>query len=190
MNIKNFFDKVRRYYIYVMMYIITDASKKALFLKKRKVFHYIGENVCIKTTLLPAEPFLVSLHNNVFLAAGVRLVTHSLTCEIFNRKLRRNDFYCQHGKIEIHENVFVGAGATIMYGVTIGRDSIVAAGAVVTKDIPSGSVVAGIPAKVIGKFEDSMKKADEFSKYYRGKMKGNTVAEMLSLRPIEFDIDK
>lgn len=173
-----------------MMYIITNGPKKARFLKKQKIFHYIGNNVSIKTTLLPAEPFLVAIHDNVRLAAGVRLITHSLTCEVFNKMTNRSDFYCQHGKIEIHDNVFVGAGATIMYGVTIGNNCIIAAGAIVTKDVPSGSVVAGVPAKVIGKFDESMKKADKFSENYRGKIKGNTVAEMLRIMPIEFDIDK
>jgi acetyltransferase-like isoleucine patch superfamily enzyme len=183
-------NKLKRYYIRFMMYAITDGVKKARFLKRHKIFHYIGENVSIKTTMLPAEPFLVALHNNVRLAADVRLITHSLTCEVFNKMTGRKDFYCQHGKIEIHENVFVGAGAIIMYGVTIGRNCIVAAGAVVTKDVPDGSVVAGIPAKIIGKFEDSMEKANQFSNHYRGKMKGNTVAEMLTIHPIKFDIDQ
>lgn len=184
------FDKIKRYYIRLMMYIIADGPQKAIFLKKQKIFHYIGNNVSIKTTLLPAEPFLVAIHDNVRLAAGVRLITHSLTCEVFNKMTNRKDFYCQHGKIEIHNNVFVGAGAIIMYGVTIGSNCIIAAGAIVTKDVPSGSVVAGVPARVIARFDDCMKKADEFSEMYRGKIKGNTVAEMIKIRPIKFDIDK
>lgn len=72
-------------------------------------------------------------------------------------------YKCQFGKIEIHSNVFVGAGATIMYNVTIGENVIVAPGAVVTKDVPSGTIVGGIPAKVIGSFEASRRKAEEFS---------------------------
>lgn len=52
--------------------------------------------------------------------------------------------------IHIGKNVWVGANATVLPGVTIGDGAIVAAGAVVTKDVPPNTIVAGIPAKVIG----------------------------------------
>lgn len=53
----------------------------------------------------------------------------------------------------IEDNVLVGANAVILEGVRVGANSVVAAGAVVTKDVPSGTVVAGIPAKVIKAFD-------------------------------------
>jgi acetyltransferase-like isoleucine patch superfamily enzyme len=46
-------------------------------------------------------------------------------------------------------NVWIGAAATILPGVTIGADSVVAAGAVVTHDVPAATVVAGVPAMVV-----------------------------------------
>lgn len=49
--------------------------------------------------------------------------------------------------IVIERNVWIGTGATILEGVTIGRDSVVAAGAVVTRDVRERSLVAGVPAK-------------------------------------------
>lgn len=55
-----------------------------------------------------------------------------------------------HG-IHIKRNVWIGAAATIMPGVTVGENSVVAAGAVVTRDVPDNVVVAGIPAKIIKK---------------------------------------
>jgi len=49
----------------------------------------------------------------------------------------------------IKRNVWIGASATILPGVTVGENSVVAAGALVNKDVPPTTVVAGIPAKVI-----------------------------------------
>lgn len=53
------------------------------------------------------------------------------------------------GPIVIKRNAWIGAGATILPGVTIGENSIVAAGAVVSRDVPPNTVVAGVPAKVV-----------------------------------------
>ncbi|MFB9080681.1 DapH/DapD/GlmU-related protein [Flavobacterium procerum] len=53
------------------------------------------------------------------------------------------------GAVHIKKNAWIGTAATILSGVTIGENSIVAAGAVVTKDVPDNTIVGGIPAKVI-----------------------------------------
>jgi acetyltransferase-like isoleucine patch superfamily enzyme len=50
----------------------------------------------------------------------------------------------------IKRNVWIGARAIVLKGVTVGQDAVVAAGAIVTKDVPQGAVVAGVPAKVVG----------------------------------------
>ncbi len=64
----------------------------------------------------------------------------------------RNTTYAS--PITIGKNVWVGSGATILPGVTIGDRAVVAAGAVVTKDVPEGTVVAGVPAKVVKTIEE------------------------------------
>lgn len=182
---------IKRYIIRLYVLLQPNGYKKAMWLKRHKVFHYIGENVSYKTTLLPAEPFLVAIHDNVWLAAGVRLVTHSLTCDVFNNMDGTDMYKCQFGKIEIHSNVFVGAGATIMYNVTIGPNVIIAPGAVVTKDIPAGSVVGGVPAKIIGSFEESREKAKIFSSSVNklGGQNKIAVKDLLAYHPVKFDID-
>lgn len=57
--------------------------------------------------------------------------------------------------VVIGENVWIGSNATILPGVTIGENAVVAAGAVVTKNVPQNTVVAGVPAKAIKKITDS-----------------------------------
>lgn len=186
---KKWYDVLRRMWIRWNMLIISDPCKKANWLRKHNIFHYIGENVNYKSVLLPAEPFLVAIHDNVYIAADVRLVTHSLVSTVFNNYSKTRNFYAPYGKIEIHSNVFIGAGATIMYGVTIGENCIIAAGAIVTKDVPSGSVVAGVPAKVIGSFYESMCKSENMSACFVGKVKSRAVIDMLQIKPINFNID-
>ena len=56
--------------------------------------------------------------------------------------------------VHIGDNCFIGWHSIVLPGVTIGNDCVIAAGAVVTKDIPAGSIAAGNPARVIGKTED------------------------------------
>lgn len=55
--------------------------------------------------------------------------------------------------IVVKDNVWIGAHATILAGVTIGENAVVAAGAVVTRDVPANTVVGGVPAKVIKRIE-------------------------------------
>jgi acyl-[acyl carrier protein]--UDP-N-acetylglucosamine O-acyltransferase len=78
----------------------------------------------------------------------------------FNKKLD------SVGPIDILDNCFIGYGSIIMPRVTIGPNSIVAAGAVVVKDVPPGVVVGGNPAKVICTLEEVLAKVEERSATY------------------------
>lgn len=183
------FDALKRYIIQFKMIAIRDGWKKAAFLKKNKIFHHIGEHCYYQSTVLPAEPFLVSLHDNVAISAGVRLVTHSAAHAVYNYQDDTDEYICRHGKIEIHDNVYIGADAIINMGVTIGSNVIVAAGAIVTHDVPDNSVVAGVPAKIIGTYEEAKQKHKEYSAKYveLGLKEPCTVREMINAIPVSFD---
>lgn len=64
--------------------------------------------------------------------------------------VNRDDFFAKDGAVEIGDYVFIGPRAIILPGVKIGRGAVIAAGAVVTKDIAPFKIVGGVPAEVIG----------------------------------------
>ena len=178
-------DKYKRIHLTLKMYLIRNGWKKADFLRKKGIFHHIGKNCYYHSCILPAEPFLVSLHDNVVISAGVRIVTHSSLHEMFNHADKTSHYKCRFDKVEIKDNVYIGADAIINYGVTINSNVIVAAGAVVTKDVPSGVVVGGVPARIIGSYDDVKKKAYEYSKKFDEK--DIYVREMLDKTDIKFE---
>lgn len=98
-----------------------------------------------------SEPHLVTLGDHVELSSEVRILTHDGGVWVFRDEHPAIDHL---RPVVIESNVFVGARATILPGVTIARDSVVAAGSVVTKDVPRGSVVGGNPARIIRTTED------------------------------------
>lgn len=85
----------------------------------------------------------IEIEDNVMLEPGVKLLSEGHPIEVENRQTLTT------GKIHIKKNAWIGANATILQGVTVGENSVVAAGAVVSKDVPDNVVVGGIPAKVI-----------------------------------------
>jgi acetyltransferase-like isoleucine patch superfamily enzyme len=101
------------------------------------------------------EPYLIKIGNHVEVTYGARFITHDGGVWVF----RENDPEIEvFGPIVVEDNVFIGNYAIILPGVTIGRDSVIGAGAVVTRDVPSGSVVAGVPARVIENTEEYAQK--------------------------------
>jgi acetyltransferase-like isoleucine patch superfamily enzyme len=86
----------------------------------------------------------VNIADQVMIAHKVNLVTAGHPVEPDKRRT-----YITAQPITLETNVWIGAAATILPGVTIGADSVVAAGAVVTHDVPPATLVAGVPATVI-----------------------------------------
>jgi acetyltransferase-like isoleucine patch superfamily enzyme len=103
----------------------------------------IGRNVFINFDCTFLDLGGITIDDNVMLAPKVSLLSEGHPVTVNDRQT------LTVGKIHIKRNAWIGANATILQGVTIGENSVVAAGAVVSKDVPTNTVVGGIPAKNI-----------------------------------------
>lgn len=159
LNSNNTFLKLK-----LILFSRNDSRKRAALLRKWDVFHSYGEGGLYQPMSLPSEPKLVSIGNNVSVAADVRFITHdviqSMLRDMNNPEypMGKNRFYM--GRIEVCDNCVIGAGSIILYNTKIGPNALVAAGSVVTKDVPEGAIVGGNPARVIGNLSDLAKKRE------------------------------
>jgi acetyltransferase-like isoleucine patch superfamily enzyme len=144
-------------FLYRKMYR-PDGTDWAEYLRKRGNLHHMGVDVAINFDANITDPEYVSIGNNVLLSSCT-LVGHNGAIAVLNRAygVKLDDV----GKIDIKDNVFIGIGAIILPGVTIGPNAIVGAGALVTRDVPPGSIVGGVPARVIGDTRDYVRKLGE-----------------------------
>lgn len=137
---------------------IPGGYKRAEYLKQKDYFKHIGEHCYLQPWNFGTEPYLISFGDNVHIASNVHFVNHDITCMMFNYMDSNHHYKIRQGEIRIGNNVFIGSGTSILYDVTIGDNVIIGAGSLVNKDIPDGSVAAGVPCRVIGKFENYMKR--------------------------------
>ncbi len=106
-------------------------------------FHRIklGDNVFINSNCIAMARGSITIEDNVMIAGNVQLLSNN------HDEYERQILTCE--EIHIKKGAWIGAGASILPGVTIGKYAIVGAGAIVTKDIPDYSVAVGVPAKVV-----------------------------------------
>jgi acetyltransferase-like isoleucine patch superfamily enzyme len=117
-------------------------------------YSYVGRNSIIQNAAIGS---FCSIANDVFVGLGTHPTDHFTTSPLFYRT--RNTFgirvvdedldFQEYKPIEIGHDVWIGARAVVMDGVRIGHGAVIAANAVVTKDVPPYAIVGGVPAKLI-----------------------------------------
>ncbi len=143
----------------IRLWTMMSSKNRVEYLRKQNIFGHIGNDVTIMDRKVPLYAKLIRIHNNVCIASNVSFVTHDITHAMLNKRANNEKVNNEIiGCIEVMDNVFVGTNVTILNNVRIGPNAIVAAGAVVTKDVPPNSVVGGVPAKVICRLDEYMAK--------------------------------
>lgn len=118
----------------------------------------IGENLNVQNGVIidKSHCWLIEIGNNVTLAPRVHILAHDASTKQFIG-------YTKIGRVIIGNNVFVGAGTTILPNVKIGDNVIIGANSVASKDVESNLVIAGNPAKKINTLDDYLKKFIDYS---------------------------
>lgn len=98
-----------------------------------------------------SEPYLISLGNHVEVTDDVQFITHDGGVWTLREKFSNIDVF---GPIIVGNNVFIGHSTVILPNVNIGDNVVIGAGSIVTKDLKSNFVYAGVPAKIIKTFEE------------------------------------
>lgn len=151
------FSRIKRLF-FLFQIFIRGGYSRAEFLKKKHYFKSIGKYCYLQPFNFGTEPYLISFGDNVHVASGVNFITHDGTAFVFNRMENNNRYKVRQGTICVGSNVFIGAHSTILYNVRIGSNVIIGAGSLVNRDVPAGTIAAGVPCKVIGNFDDYREK--------------------------------
>ena len=117
----------------------------------RKLGVSVGRDCRIYINYFGTEPFLISIGDRVTITSGVKILTHDGSTWLMRDEHGRRQLF---RRVEIGSDVFIGINSIILPGVEIGDNVIVAAGSMVVKSVPSGSIVGGNPARIIGSYDE------------------------------------
>lgn len=152
---------LKRLWQSIRLLTIRGSAARTKYMREKHIFASIGENCTIQKRKVPLYANLIRIGNNVHIASNVSFLTHDVSHLVLNNLpgiSKLGGVQERIGCIEIGDNVFVGSGVHILYDTKIGNNVIIGTCSVVTKDIPDNSVVAGVPAKIIGTFDEYVKK--------------------------------
>lgn len=169
------------------------ASSEAYIEYLRGIGVAIGEGckffAPMKSLVDEQYPWMITIGDNVQITEGVKILTHDYSWSVLktlkSKKTGGSDmgqFYegavlGASGRVTIGSNVFIGMNSIILRGVTVGDDVVIGAGAVVSKDCPSGGVYAGNPARRVAdignfyekRFNSQLVEAKELARAYEAR---------------------
>lgn len=141
------------YYRYLLKFSTKKYLKAIGVNAKEKVHLYGGIH-----GMFGSEPWLITIGENVYITSGCRFINHDGGVLI----LRQREKTLEITKpINIGNNVYLGTNTIVLPGVTVGDNVVVGAGSIITKDLASNAVYAGVPAKFVKSLDD----------YYEGCLK-------------------
>lgn len=128
-------------------------------------FSYVGYNSIIQNTTIGK---FCSIANDVKIGLGNHPLEYFTTSPLFYTKVNPFNFklidnlnrFQEYIPVNIGHDVWIGANAIILDGISVGNGAVIAAGSVVTKDVPSYAIVGGVPAKII-KYRFTQNKIDK-----------------------------
>lgn len=155
----SFYNRLRRYVKGVIGTDYRGSSTKYIEYLRRKGVRIGAHSIVFDPHNIEIDvtrPELLEIGSHVFLHRGTKILTHDWAswCFVYSHA----EFLPSHGKVTIGNNVWLGENVTICKGVKIGDNVIIGIGSVVTKSIPSNSVAAGVPAKVLCSYDEYYQK--------------------------------
>jgi acetyltransferase-like isoleucine patch superfamily enzyme len=136
--------------IYIVTNLIGEHVRFKIYEKLLGVKFGKGVRITGKVSF-GSEPFLIKIGDDVTITQGVTFHNHDGGVAVLRKKYPKIDLI---KPISVGNNVFIGSGVTIMPGVKIGNNVVIAASCVVTKDVPDNVVFGGVPGRIIKTIEE------------------------------------
>lgn len=147
-----------------LKFFIQSGFEYAAYLKRHSTLQSQGRACYIAKSANIPDPHLTCVGDNVWITDGCHLLCHDASVVMINHM--NGTHLDRIGPIVLGDNVFLGNNVIVLPGITIGSQVVIGAGAVVTRNIPSGKVWAGNPARLICDFETYFRKIENQTRAY------------------------
>ena len=145
--------RILQHFLQILSFLLFPSSLRVRIQKLRGVkidsTSFIGANVYFDEY----SSNMIKVGKNCFITAGCIILTHQRDLSKYGKGKFVKNFPLVSQPVIISDNVHIGMGSIILPGVTIGEGAIVAAGSVVSKDVPAYTLVAGVPARILKIYE-------------------------------------